>query len=97
MIRVATYNMRKAIGTDRRRRPERTLEVLREIAHLRPRTNTFGAVHHTDREETWIGPALWRTTGSRWCYEYELAEEGILHSPMLVLEKDRNGTGGQTK
>ena len=30
MIRVATYNMRKAIGTDRRRRPERTLEVLRE-------------------------------------------------------------------
>ena len=31
MIRVATYNMRKAIGTDRRRRPERTLEVLREI------------------------------------------------------------------
>lgn len=61
------------------------------------RTNTFGAVHHTDREETWIGPALWRTTGSRWCYEYELAEEGILHSPTLVLEKDRNGTGGQTK
>ena len=35
MIRVASYNMRKAIGTDRRRRPERTLEVLREIdAHV---------------------------------------------------------------
>jgi endonuclease/exonuclease/phosphatase family metal-dependent hydrolase len=31
MIRVASYNMRKAIGTDRRRRPERTLEVLREL------------------------------------------------------------------
>jgi endonuclease/exonuclease/phosphatase family metal-dependent hydrolase len=31
MIRVATYNMRKAIGTDRRRKPERTLEVLCEI------------------------------------------------------------------
>lgn len=31
MIRVASYNMRKAIGTDRRRVPERTLEVLREI------------------------------------------------------------------
>jgi len=31
MILVASYNMRKAIGTDRRRRPERTLEVLREI------------------------------------------------------------------
>ncbi|SOB87753.1 Metal-dependent hydrolase, endonuclease/exonuclease/phosphatase family [Sphingomonas guangdongensis] len=30
-ITVASYNMRKAIGTDRRRRPERTLEVLREI------------------------------------------------------------------
>ncbi|WBH16730.1 endonuclease/exonuclease/phosphatase family protein [Sphingomonas radiodurans] len=31
MIRVASYNMRKAIGTDRRRSPERILEVLREI------------------------------------------------------------------
>jgi endonuclease/exonuclease/phosphatase family metal-dependent hydrolase len=35
MIRVASYNMRKAIGTDRRRRPERTLEVLKELdAHV---------------------------------------------------------------
>lgn len=31
MIRVASYNMHKSIGTDRRRAPERTLEVLREI------------------------------------------------------------------
>lgn len=31
VITVASYNMRKAIGTDRRRMPERTLEVLREI------------------------------------------------------------------
>lgn len=32
MIRVTSYNMRKAIGTDRRRNPERTIEVLNEIA-----------------------------------------------------------------
>ena len=31
MILVASYNMRKAIGTDRRRRPERTVAVLNEI------------------------------------------------------------------
>lgn len=31
MILVASYNMRKAIGSDRRRRPERTLEVLKEV------------------------------------------------------------------
>ncbi|MDQ8755077.1 endonuclease/exonuclease/phosphatase family protein [Sphingosinicella sp. LHD-64] len=31
MIRVASYNMRKAIGTDRRRRPDRTVEVLNEL------------------------------------------------------------------
>ncbi len=31
MFTVATYNMRKAIGTDRRRRPDRILEVLHEI------------------------------------------------------------------
>lgn len=31
MFRVASYNMRKAIGTDRRRRPDRTIEVLNEL------------------------------------------------------------------
>ena len=31
MIRVASYNMRKAIGTDRRRNPERIIEVLNEV------------------------------------------------------------------
>ena len=31
MIKVASYNMRKSIGTDRRRRPERTLQTLCEI------------------------------------------------------------------
>ena len=30
-ITVASYNMRKAIGTDRRRNPQRVLEVLHEI------------------------------------------------------------------
>ena len=30
-IKVASYNMRKAIGTDRRRNPERILQVLREV------------------------------------------------------------------
>lgn len=31
MIRVASYNMRKSIGTDRRRNPERTIDVLNEM------------------------------------------------------------------
>jgi endonuclease/exonuclease/phosphatase family metal-dependent hydrolase len=31
MIKIASYNMRKGVGTDRRRNPERILEVLREI------------------------------------------------------------------
>lgn len=31
MLKVASYNIRKSIGTDRRRRPERTLHVLNEI------------------------------------------------------------------
>src|SRR5215210_6567007 len=30
-ITVASYNMRKAVGTDRRRRPDRVLHVLQEI------------------------------------------------------------------
>jgi endonuclease/exonuclease/phosphatase family metal-dependent hydrolase len=31
MIKVASYNIRKGIGTDRRRNPDRILDVLREI------------------------------------------------------------------
>ena len=31
MIRVASYNIRKSVGLDRKRRPERILEILNEI------------------------------------------------------------------
>ena len=31
MVKVASYNIRKGIGTDRRRRPARVLDVLNEI------------------------------------------------------------------
>ena len=31
MFRIASYNIRKTIGTDRRRNPERTIEVLNEL------------------------------------------------------------------
>jgi endonuclease/exonuclease/phosphatase family metal-dependent hydrolase len=47
MIRVASYNMRKAIGTDRRRRPERTLEVLcvldADVVALQEADRRFGS------------------------------------------------------
>lgn len=47
MIKVASYNMRKSIGTDRRRRPERTLQVLCEvnadIVALQEADRRFGA------------------------------------------------------
>ncbi len=47
MIRVASYNMRKAIGTDRKRRPDRTIEVLNEldadIIALQEADRRFGA------------------------------------------------------
>ena len=62
MILVSSYNMRKAIGSDRRRRPERTLEVLNEVGAdviaLQEADRRFGArisalplhmiEHHTD-------------------------------------------------
>jgi endonuclease/exonuclease/phosphatase family metal-dependent hydrolase len=47
MIRVASYNMRKAIGTDRRRKPERTIDVLNElgadVVALQEADRRFGA------------------------------------------------------
>ncbi|MFA5968366.1 MAG: endonuclease/exonuclease/phosphatase family protein [Sphingomonas sp.] len=63
MIKVASYNMRKGIGTDRRRLPERTLEVLREvdadIIALQEADRRFGArtriisAHLLDRHSDW--------------------------------------------
>ncbi len=47
MITVASYNIRKGLGTDRRRRPERVLEVLREldpdVVALQEADRRFGA------------------------------------------------------
>lgn len=49
MIRVASYNIRKAIGTDRLRRPERILDVIDEmhpdIIALQEADKRFGARH----------------------------------------------------
>jgi endonuclease/exonuclease/phosphatase family metal-dependent hydrolase len=47
MILVASYNMHKAVGTDRRRRPDRTLDVLNElgadVVALQEADRRFGA------------------------------------------------------
>ena len=47
MLRIASYNIRKSIGTDRRRRPERIIEVLNEldadIVALQEADRRFGA------------------------------------------------------
>ena len=49
MILVASYNIRKAIGTDRRRRPERIFDVLGEldadVVALQEADRRFGARH----------------------------------------------------
>ncbi len=48
------------------------------------RRNGFGPVHLTDLNDRWIGPNAWRSEGDRWCYDYRLAEEGILTTPVIV-------------
>ncbi len=53
------------------------------------RMNSFGAVHNADAAETWYGPNLWRTQGSKWSYEYQLSEMGILTSPVWWLQKEK--------
>jgi endonuclease/exonuclease/phosphatase family metal-dependent hydrolase len=49
MLRVASYNIRKAIGTDRRRRPDRIIDVLNEvgadIVALQEADRRFGERH----------------------------------------------------
>ena len=67
-IKVASYNMRKGIGTDRRRSPERVLEVLREIdadvIALQEADRRFGAraavlsPHFLDEHSDWKAAPL---------------------------------------
>lgn len=74
MIRVASYNMRKAIGTDRRRSPERILEVLREIdadvVALQEADRRFGAKsavitsHLLDEHSKWKSVGFGVRSGS---------------------------------
>jgi endonuclease/exonuclease/phosphatase family metal-dependent hydrolase len=74
MLKVASYNMRKSIGTDRRRRPERTLEVLREIGAdivaLQECDRRFGArqgvisPHMLDEHSGWKAVQFGIRTGS---------------------------------
>ena len=52
------------------------------------RSNTFGAVHNADRTELWYGPNLWRTTGNKWSYEYQLEPIGVLTTPVYWIEEE---------
>lgn len=48
------------------------------------RYNTFGQLHNCDKKYTWYGSCSWRTVGDRWSDEYQLKENGILCSPILI-------------
>ncbi len=50
------------------------------------RRNGFGPVHLTDLADRWIGPNAWRSEGDRWCYDYLIAQLGILTTPEVVEE-----------
>ena len=55
-----------------------------EITAFGNRYNTFGALHRYDDAARWYGPNAWRTSGTRWSYEYQLRASGITSTPMLV-------------
>lgn len=92
MIKVASYNMRKAIGTDRRRMPERTLEVLREIdadiialqecdRRLGERAGVISA-HLLDEHSPWVAvPLAIRAKSMGW------------HGNALLVRKEASVSG----
>ncbi len=47
------------------------------------RQNCFGHVHCADEKLTWRGNSCWRTEGDKWTYEYRLAQQGIISTPLL--------------
>lgn len=48
-----------------------------------PRTNGFGPVHLADGNCPYHSPAVWRTGGDSWTYDYKLLEEGVISTPWL--------------
>lgn len=50
------------------------------------RNNGFGPLHFTDRACPYVSPRYWRTTGEEFCYEYRVAEEGLLSAPTAEMQ-----------
>lgn len=50
------------------------------------RNNGFGPLHFTDRACPYVSPRYWRTTGESFCYEYRVAEEGLLSAPTAKMQ-----------
>lgn len=98
MLRLASYNIRKAIGTDRRRRPERIIEVLNEldadIVALQEADRRFGVRHaaipphlldeHSDLKPVQFG---WRAGSMGWHGNAILVRKSmkVAHCAMLHL------------
>lgn len=49
------------------------------------RYNAFGALHNSDVGLDYVDPSAWRTSNSRWCYEYRLRPMGITASPVAEI------------
>lgn len=56
-----------------------------KITFFGNRHNTFGPLHMCDMNDKWIGPPAWYKNGDRYCYEYCLADTGVLSSPVIEL------------
>ena len=49
------------------------------------RYNAFGALHNSDVGFDYVDPSAWRTSNSRWCYEYRFRPMGITASPVAEI------------
>jgi len=91
-ILVASYNMRKAIGTDRRRRPERTLDVLNELGAdviaLQEADRRFGA------RVSALPPDLIERNTDYKPVDYDTRIESIgFHGNAMLVRKDADIVG----
>jgi len=86
VITVASYNIRKGIGTDRRRRPERVLEVLHElhadIVALQEADRRFGA------RQSALPPDLIAAHGDYRAIPFDIRPGGIgWHGNAILIRK----------
>lgn len=59
-----------------------------ELTLFGNRYNSFSGIHNANRDHKWFGRIIWEMQGDSFTYQYQLAETGIISSPVIEISKN---------